>query len=106
LKNNKITYKKIKENHYPYDNEKFEKQRNKLIENLKNVNYNPISIDESAIYLGTRNNYGWSEKGKECEIYGKMKKQKLSLILAINREKVIGYSLINKSFDGKNIISL
>jgi hypothetical protein len=27
-----------------------------------------MAIDETAVYLGSANNYGWSEKGEICKI--------------------------------------
>ena len=101
LKNNKITNKRIKENHYPYDEQKLKIQKDKLIEDLEKIEYDPISIDESAIYLYTHGNYGWSVMGTECEIKGKTRVKKLSLALAISRSKIVGFTLRCGSFNAK-----
>ena len=72
-----------------------------MIEDLEKIEYDPISIDESAVYLCTHGNYGWSKKGTECEIKGKTKIKKLSLALAISRKKVVGFTLRQRSFNAK-----
>ena len=101
LKKNKITNKRTKENHYPYDTQKLKIQKDKLIEDLEKIEYDPISIDESAVYLYTYGNYGWSKKGTECEINGKTRVKKLSLALAVSRNKVVGFTLRQGSFNAK-----
>jgi hypothetical protein len=102
LKNNKITHKRTKENHYPYDSEKLKEELNKTNNELKEVNYNVISTDESALYFYTKGNYGWSEKGTECEVKGHIKVKKMSLVMSVSKDKIIGYTLKQGSFNAKS----
>lgn len=102
LKNNNYTYKKTKENHYPYDNEKLKKEINNVKDNLGSVNYDTISIDETAFYLNTKASYGWSKKGSECEIKSLMKLTKYSMCTAISNNKVIHCTIKKGNFNAKS----
>lgn len=99
LKEAKITNKRIKINHYPYKNEKLDNSKEELKKTMNSINNDYESIDESGIYLYTKNNYGWSVSGSECEIKGSNKIKKYSFIASISREKVTDFQLINGSFN-------
>jgi hypothetical protein len=58
LKIIKLRTKKVKFNEYPYDENKLKILKENLIDELKKINNDPISIDESGLYLVTNNNYG------------------------------------------------
>jgi transposase len=104
LKKNKITNKKIKENHCPYNDTLLKEKKHILNKQLNEIEYNPISIDESGFYLYTNNNYGWSKIGTKCIIPGKNKMymKKYSIAFAISRKKVIGYTLKSGAFNAKS----
>lgn len=102
LKKNNFTNKRTKENHYPYDNEKLKKQMNDTNNNLKKEDYNVGSTDETALYFYTKGNYGWSLKGNDCEVKGHLKIKKISLAMAITKNKVLGYTLKRGSFKSKS----
>ena len=51
---------------------------------------------ETAVYMNTKNNYGWALKGNKCIIKerdNKIYKKKYSLLMAISNKKVIHYEL-------------
>jgi transposase len=102
LKDNKISKKRVKVNHYPHSKSKLEQTKQSVNTSLEKEEYNVISQDESALYLYTNNNYGWSKVGTECEINGKNKAnmQKFSLAMDISRNKVVGYTLRKGAFNG------
>jgi len=102
LKNNNLTYKQMQKYKYKIDSEKHKQDIINLKNNIKKVCRNIISIDETSIELGSRPNYGWSEKGKICEFNVTNKRKRYSLILAINKTKVIGYKIIDGTFKTDN----
>ena len=62
---------------------------------------NIISFDECSVEVNMQNNYGWSNKGQPCLKRFHPFRKRLSLALAINREGVVGYSLISNTFNGE-----
>ncbi len=102
LKQYNITNKRVKQNHYPYNENKLKDNIKKVTSELKECNHSPISIDETGIYFNTKSNYGWSKKGKDCEINGKKQLKKVSLVVAISRNKVIGFTIRNGSFNARH----
>ena len=101
LKDNKITNKRIKENHYNHSENKLNEHKKAVDEKLKNENYDVVSIDETSIYINCRNNYGWSKKGKECEIKCKPAITKYSVVFTITKDKVVGFTIKSGAFNGK-----
>ena len=66
-----------------------------------------ISIDETAIYLNSKNNYGWAKKGSKCIIKEKNKKiyqKRYSLLMAISNKKIISYVIYEKSINGEQFL--
>lgn len=103
LKDNKISNKRVKINHYPHSEDKLKQSKHIVNEKLKEEEYDVISQDESGLYLYTQNNYGWSKVGTECEIKGENKAnmKKFSLAMAISRHKIVGFTLNKGSFNGR-----
>lgn len=87
---------------YKIDAEKYKLDVLNLKNSIKNIRKNIISIDETSIELGSRPNYGWSEKGKICEFKTTSKRKRYSLILAISKTKVIGYKILDGTFKTDN----
>ncbi len=61
LKDNNFTCKKVQKYKYPYDKEKLDQQVKKLQEEIKQVNNDYISLDETGIVIKTIRDYGWRE---------------------------------------------
>lgn len=101
LKKEKITHKHCSYVKWPYSENKLINEKNRLRQELHNLNdTNIISFDESSVEINMKNNYGWSKRGKPClrRFYAK-RRFRVTLALAISREKIVGYKVVNGSFD-------
>ena len=68
--------------------ETFKNEIDKCIHNHTQI----ISIDEFSIYLEMTPDYGWSIKNEPCEfLVNKKKYRRISVLLAINKYKVVDY---------------
>ena len=65
---NNLTYKKVQKITYPYGKVKFKKAVKIIKKDIDKCNNDFTTIDETAVYLGSSNNYGWSDKGEICRI--------------------------------------
>ena len=88
LKRNNITHKKVQTNKYPYSKNKFDKDVNKLRKSIKCRKNRIISVDETSIDFIVPSNYGWSKKGSKCTLKISNKRQRVSLLLAISKNKI------------------
>lgn len=105
LKDNNVTHKQMQKNKYNKSLEVFEQQKSELKNKITKARRNIVSIDETGIELGLRPNRGWSEKNTRCPLKITNKRSKYSLIMGINKTKVIGYRLIKGSFNGEKFKS-
>lgn len=109
LKRNNITRKKAqtKKINKKYQ-EKYDLQLKKIRKDIKKRKKRIISIDETSIDFITPSNYGWSKKGKKCTKKISNKRYRVSLLMAISRNKVVKYYIkegsINKE-DFNNFIN-
>lgn len=101
LKKNGITYKQIQKSKYNKTNEEFEQNKIDMKSEITKSRRNIISTDETSIELGMRVNKGWSEKGKRCQLKVTNKRKRYTLVLAINKTKVIGYKLVENALNGE-----
>jgi transposase len=106
LKANNITYKVAQKVSYPYDQIKFEQQKQQLKETVNNVNHKLNFTNETSIYFNIKPNYGWSKKGQRCMIeqpksYANKSPDRFSLVMTITNKKVINYSLVRGAFNAK-----
>jgi len=101
LKNNNYTNKKVKINSYPYSEHKLKEQNAKLYNELEKINFNYTCTDETALYLNSKPDYGWSLKGKSCEIVNKQRTKKFSLSMTITDKGITEVTLINGNFNAK-----
>ena len=101
LKENNITYKQIQKSKYNKSDEEFEQNKTDMKNKITNAKRNIISIDETSIELGMRMNKGWAEKGERCELKVTNKRKRYTLVLAINKTKVIGYKLVENGMNGE-----
>lgn len=96
-----ITYKKVhkRKTYVCKEKEMKLKQLFNKINNIKKIN-NLISIDESHFQLEMTKRNGWEVKGKKIykNLYNK-KTQSVSLLMAINNNKVIGYVIYKGSIN-------
>jgi transposase len=100
LKNNYMTNKKVQKVTYPYSKTKFKKESSILKKAIDQIKNNYTNVDESAVYLGTSFNYGWSKKGSRCSIKSTFNRSnKRSLCTAISNEGIVAYKLIKGSFN-------
>jgi len=102
LKDNKITNKKIQEDHCPYS-DKVLKEKLIIVKNqVDNANGNVIYIDESSVEISIKKKYGWSKKGKRCVIKNTCGKHfRVSLLLAITKYGCLDYSIKKGTFNAK-----
>lgn len=109
LKKLEITNKKVYIKKQPYSNKKYDLMKKKFFKQIENINKDTIiSIDETAIYLNSKNNYGWAIKGSKCIIKEKNKniyQRKYSLLMAISNKKIISYNLYEKSVNGEQYLN-
>lgn len=102
LKNKRISYKKIKEDHCPYTCEKLKEKSIEVKKQIDIIQKKLIYIDESSVEISLRKKYGWSKKGTKClikNIYGKH--NRVSLLLAITTNGILTYTLKKGSFNAK-----
>lgn len=102
FKSNKLTYKKVQTNKYRKSEDMFIQEKHKLKLQITKTRRNIISIDETSIELGLRQTKGWALKGSRCLRKSTIKRQRYSLVLAINKTKVIGFQLVKGSFNGES----
>lgn len=101
LKSNNLTLKKVQEKTIPKKNS-YIKQKNELLKKITNSEYdNIVSLDESHIVIGKKTNYAWALKGKRSITKIRPNTKKYSLIMAISKNKVVKYELINKAVNGE-----
>ena len=107
LKKNNITRKRIQINKYPHSIDKYQNELKRVRRSIKNRKKRIISIDETGIHLNCIGNYGWCESNKRCIINQPHKNNgvKFSLLFAISRKKIIGYTLKTGSFNGQNFVN-
>jgi transposase len=105
LKKLNLTHKKVYIKKQPYSNKKYKSLVNKFYHQINELDQGKIiSIDETAIFLNSKNNYGWAMKGCKCILKEKTKsiyKKKYSLLMAISNKQVIYYELHEKNINGK-----
>ena len=100
LHNNNLSLKKVQKITYPYGKTKFKKCVKILKKEIDNCNNDFTAIDETAVYLGTSNTYGWAKKGTRCQIKSTFNRSnKYSLCQAISNKSVVGSALIKGSFN-------
>lgn len=105
LKKYNITHKRIQINSYPHTVEKYNKEINKLKEQITKRKHRIISIDETGINLLDIRKYGWSEAGKRCIIKNnnsKKDKRKYSLLFGMSMNKIVSYKLKEGGINGKD----
>lgn len=102
LKDNGITYKKVQKNTYPHGKRKFNKEVKSLKTQIDAVNNDYISIDESAVHLGTTPNRGWYYKGSKCVKKSSFnRKNRYSYVSAINTKGVVATKLVKGSINSE-----
>jgi transposase len=104
-----LTYKKIYIKKQPFLDVDYESMKIIFYEQINAIKKdNIISIDETAIYLNCKNNYGWAQKGCKCIIKEKDKnifQKKYSLLMAISNKEVMLYIIYEKSINGEKYIN-
>lgn len=97
----KITYKKVNIRK-TFVHKKKEKLINILKEKINDVpdNENIVSIDESHFQINMQQTHSWASSKTKIyrQTYNK-RKDGVSLIMAVNKKKVIGFKIINGSVD-------
>lgn len=103
LKNNDMTNKKISQKIVP-KNRNIKKQIDVLINKINTYDSNNVvSIDESSFDTHMCPNYGWSKKGQPIKKIIKIpSKKRKTLTLAITKNQIIGYNLIDGSSKAGN----
>jgi len=101
LKRNKYSCKRIQTNKYPYSKEKFNKDIKILKKQLKWRKNRVISVDETSIDFVKPSNYGWSKIGEKCTISISNKRKRISLLMAISKNKIVKCWSKNGSINGK-----
>ena len=100
LAKNNMTHKKVQKNTYPHKRSRFKKEVKQLKKVVDECNNDFTAIDETAVYLGTSNNYGWSNKGKRCIVKSTFNRSnKYSMCKAISKDKVISHELIKGTYN-------
>ena len=99
IKKLNLTKKKIKVRTVVKNKRKHNKDIKKFKNKVKNINHNLLtSLDESSFDNELSAIYGWSEKGEEINKKVHInKKQRFTLICAINNKKIIHSKIIEKS---------
>ena len=98
LKRNNITHKKAQTNKYPYSKKKFNNDVSKLRKLIKCRKNRIISVDETSIDFIVPSNYGWSKRGTNCTLNISNKRRRVSLLLAISKNKIVHYHIKEGSF--------
>ena len=103
LKINNITNKKVTQKIIPKKINNKEKI-NELLQKVKLIDSNQIiSIDESSFDTHMNPNYGWSKKGnKITKIFNTPRRIRKTLTLAVSKNKIIGYNIINGASNTQN----
>jgi putative transposase len=100
LAKNNMTHKKVQKNTYPHKISKFKKEVKQLKKYVDDCNNDFTAIDETAVYLGTSNNHGWSNKGKRCIVKSTFNRSnRYSMCEAISKDKVISHELIKGTYN-------
>jgi transposase len=102
LRDKRISYKKMKEDHCPYTNEKLKEKAIEVKNQVDAVKQKLIYLDESSVEISLRKKYGWSKKGTKCtikNIHGKH--YRVSLLFAITTHGILTYTLKKGSFNAK-----
>jgi transposase len=100
LKKHNITHKKVQKITYPYGKTKFKKATKELKKVIDKCDNNFTAIDETAVYLGTSSNYGWSKQGVRCPVKSTFnRKNKYSLCQAISKNGIVASKMIKGSFN-------
>ena len=101
LKSNNITLKKVQEKTIP-KKISYTKQKNELHKKITvSGSDNIVSVNESHIVIGQKTNYAWALKGKRSITKIRPNTKRYSLIMAISKNKVVKYELINKAVNGE-----
>jgi transposase len=100
LKRNNVTCKKVQTHKYPYSKNKFNKDVDKLRKLIKCRKNRIISVDETSIDFIVPSNYGWSKKGTKCTLKISNKRYRVSLLIAISKNKIVNYHIKEGSFKG------
>lgn len=104
LKEHKISHKKIKNNIIGKEMNKIIDDRKKFSNELNKEDFmNGIHIDESSININDYKNYGYSKLGKKIKFFIKHKrtKEKITLLKAISKNKIIHYELIDENVNSE-----
>lgn len=101
-----ITYKKISKKYYYKDLNLLLEQKTQFSKTLSNIcSKDIISIDETYFYNNMTNNYGWSKKGSKITTYLPVKKNKLSVLVAISDSKIIKSQIFSKNVSSSDFIT-
>jgi len=106
LHDNKITYKKVSINRYPYSDEKLKLEKERVIAGIVDKKKNKIkkdviSLDEFSISLDDQSKkYLWAPSNERAhlKINGNKARQTKSVIMATSNKQVICYKSISGSF--------
>jgi hypothetical protein len=100
LNKNNMTHKKIQKDTYPYDKIKFKNALKDHKKHIDECDNDFTAVDETAVYLGTSNNYGWARRGKRCIVKSTFNRSnRHSLCMAISKSFVVGSKLIKGSYN-------
>ena len=107
LKKHKITYKKAQKNTYLYNTNKLTNDKERLKNEILNVDYDLNYTDEMSVCCGLKPDYGWSKSGEDCIIdqpktYCGRGYFRHSCVMTITKDKIINYRLKKGSFNGKS----
>ena len=109
LKQNKITYKKIKIKTNPYT---LEEQKYRLLSIKDTLNYldkdKIISYDEISACTNENPKYGWSKKGSECIINKKDKSlygTRYTIGMAVNNKSIVDFTIVKSGLKTDNFIN-
>ena len=102
MKKNNFSFKKV--SHKLYNNlEDTKTEIKKFRKIIKTIKLSDIvCLDESGIKENICENYGWNKKGQRVISYVKSHPKKYSLIMAINKEKIISSKIFNTNVNGKS----
>jgi len=103
LKKNNMSYKKVGKKIIP-ENRNIEKQIINLKQEIKKYDSDKIiSIDETHFDTHMCPKYGWSSKGEPIKkIIGTPIRKRKTLTLAVTKDEIVGYNIINNSSNSKN----
>jgi transposase len=103
LKQNNMSYKKIGKKIIPI-NKNIDEQIKNLKEEVKKYKSDKVvSIDESSFDIQICSKYGWSKKGETIKkIIKTTDRKRKTLTLAITKNRIVGYNIVNGSSNGNN----